>query len=231
MQHPTGNNPKRVALIAAGPSKSEWVDIMSASTIDGVSVDEVWGINGVSRGIRCDLTFMMDDYAAMKGHLPTKAVWYETAPHPIMTSVVRANCPTAVAYPLADVLSLPGARDYFNHTVAYVIAYAVVLGVKELLIFGADYVSSNYDADPKHSKPVSARYMACTAYWIGYATARGMDVIICPRSPLLDSDVASVDRFYGYTIKPVIRRSLAPPTEPERINPPHPSPSTTDKKK
>jgi hypothetical protein len=219
MQHPTGNKPQRVALIAAGPSKAEWTDILSATGVEGPSVDEVWGINGVGRSIRVDVTFMMDDYAAQRAHLPTKAQWFETAGHPIITSTPRPNCPTAHAYPLGDVLKLPGALDYLNHTVPYVIAYAIVLGVKELLIFGADYVASgaHYDNSGKHNnRPVAGRYMGCTSFWLGVAAARGMDIIVGGRSPLLDSDVPTLERFYGYLIKPVIRRSSVEPSQPKQ---------------
>lgn len=210
MQHPTGRVPERVALIAAGPSKTEWVDLMAAAAIEGPLVDEVWGINAVGRGVRVDLTFMMDDYAAFKGHNPSLTSWYETAPHPIITSQARKECPSAVAYPLADVLALPAARDYFNHTVPYAIAYAVALGVKELLIFGADYISNASPYVTGYERTGgAARYIACTSYWIGYASASGMDVIACPSGPLLDADVPQGQKFYGYLVKPVVRRNLS----------------------
>jgi hypothetical protein len=218
MKHPTGKTPKRVTLIAAGPSKAEWTDIMAATGIEGPSVDEVWGINGVGRSIKVDVTFMMDDYYVQRAHLPTKAEWFETAGHPIITSTPRKESPTSHAYPLGEVLALPGARDYLNHTVAYAIAYAIVLGVKELLIFGADYVASgaHYDNSGKHNnRPIAGRYMGCTSFWLGVASARGMDVVVCPKSPLLDADVPTLERFYGYVYKPVIRRTIEQP-QPKR---------------
>jgi hypothetical protein len=223
MQHPTGRTPERVALIAAGPSKSEWVDLMCAAAIEGPMVDEVWGINGVGRAIRVDLTFMMDDYRFERGLQPTKAAWYRDAGHPIISSVPIRDLPNIHAYPLDAVLSLTGARDYFNHTVPYAIAYAVALGVKEMLIFGADYVAAGaaYGNNPRlgfnHDLP--ARYMSCTAYWAGYATARGMDVVICPRSPLIDADVPQKHRFYGYLLKPVLRHGPAPQPEAPPLHP------------
>jgi hypothetical protein len=202
MNHPTGQTPKRVALIAAGPSMVEWPTLMAAATVEGPKVDEVWGINTVGRGIRCDLSFIMDDYAAIRGHVPGMAEWYETCPHPIITSVVRPNCPTAHAFPLADVLALPNAREFLNHTVGYAIAYAILIGVDELLVFGADYLSSGYTAG-QAERPT--RFLGCASFWLGYAAARGMNVIVCPRSPLLDSDLHPNQRFYGYAIKPVVR--------------------------
>jgi hypothetical protein len=210
MQHPTGKNPQRVALVAAGPTSAEWLYIMSGNG-ETFGVDEVWGINGNTNVLRCDLGFMMDDYAMSRGQDPGASRPYEIATVPIFTSVPRPNCPTAIPYPLAEVLSLPGvSTSMFNHTVCYAIAYAVRLGVKELLVFGADYFRSDRPYGlPQHAEQV-ARYMGMASYWLGYAAGQGMNVVVCPKSPLLDADVPEERHFYGYLIKPAVRR------EPER---------------
>jgi hypothetical protein len=215
IDHPTGKTPKRVALIAAGPTKAEWVNIMCSTTVEGPDIDEVWGINGVGRAIRVDVSFVMDDYRAMAAHFPTKKRQYETTPHPIITSAPWRDLPNNHPYPLGEVLTIPGARDYFNHTVPYAVAYALALGVEELLAFGCDYVTpagAQYGLDPMNSfDPGRATaYAMCTAWWIGFAQGRGMDVIVCPKSPLLDASVSPLNRFYGYLAKPAIRRSYAP---------------------
>lgn len=208
IKHPTGASPKRVALIAAGPSMTEWPLIMAASTVDGPKVDEVWGINAVGRGVRVDVSFIIDDYASIKGHIAGMAEWYETCPHPIITSRPRPNCPTAHEFPLAEALALPQARDFLNHSAAYAVVYAILLGVEELLVFGADYISDGpYNVD-RGGKP--SRFLGCMSYWLGYAAARGMDIVICPRSPLLDADQHPNTRFYGYPIKPIVRRAEVP---------------------
>lgn len=209
MQHPTGKTPRSIAIVGAGPSMAEWPTLMAASTIEGDMVDEVWGINAVGRGVKVDVSFVMDDYNALRGHVPGMASYMETADHPVITSIARQACPTAVSFPLGDVLALPNARDFLNHSAAYAIAYAVALGVRQILVFGADYVSEqgSYNAGQKE-RP--ARYMACAAYWLGYAAARGVDIVVCPKSPLLDSDLHPNMRFYGYAFKPVIRRAEAP---------------------
>jgi len=208
MQHPTGNKPVSVALIGAGPTMAEWPTLMASSTIEGPMVDEVWGVNTVGRGVNVDLSFVMDDYTSMRGHVPGVAQFMETADHPIITSIARRECPTAVSYPLGDVLALPNAREYLNHTCAYAIAYAIVLGVQQIMLFGTDYVADDYKT--AQSKTVPARFMGCASFWLGYAAARGMDVVVCPRSPLLDSDLHPNQHFYGYLHKPLIKRDLAP---------------------
>jgi len=211
MQHPTGKAPSKVALVAAGPSKIEWLNLMASAAIEGPIVDEVWGINTVGRGLNVDVTFAMDDYRKFIGHNPSCCLFYEDPGHPLITCVAHPKCPQAVTYPLAEVLSLKGARgDYLNHTVSYAIAYAIVIGVKELLIFGADYISTAIPyATGFDNQQGAARYLAGAAYWIGQAEARGMDVVICPTSPLLDADLHESQKFYGYLMKPVIRRGYA----------------------
>lgn len=208
IEHPTGRKPKRVALIGAGPSMTEWPSIMAASFVGGDPPDEVWGINAIGRAIRCDLSFVMDDYAALRGHVANVQQFFETAEHPIITSVPRPNCPTAVAYPLVHALALPGARQFLNHTAAYAVAYAILIGVEELMLFGCDYINAGqpYHANGPDRPP---RYLGCISYWLGIAAARGMDVVVCPRSPLLDSDLHPNQRFYGYLVKPVIRHEPA----------------------
>jgi hypothetical protein len=210
IKHPTGTPPKSVALIAAGPSKNVWVDYVSGMELADGLPEEVWTINCMGRGLRSDLTFIMDDYTYFRGHFPSFATWYEKCPHPIITSVPRPECPNAVIYPLAHILSMPGVRPYLNHTVAYCIAYAIAIGVKNLMIFGADYISPNAPyATGFEQQQGAARYLGCASFWLGYASAKGMQIYISPKSPLLDADVTQDQLFYGYVVKPVVRRALA----------------------
>jgi hypothetical protein len=201
MEHPTGPAPKRVILVGLGPTKSEYMNIM-ASDAAVINRDEVWGINGAGAVIKCDLTFAMDDYLTCIGRAPAFAKYYETASEPIFTSTPRN--PTALAYPLGEVLNMKGARPYFNGSVSYVAAYAKLIGVEELTIFGCDYLYGG--AGMMHPRQIDtvARYLACMAYWLGQCEAGGMKVVVCPQSPLLDSDYTGLEQFYGYVVKPVV---------------------------
>lgn len=210
-QHPTGNSPRKVAIVAAGPSKRDWVDLNTAETLVGAPVDEVWGVNAVGRAIRCDVSFVMDDLRVLKAHCPNVFAHVERAGHPVITSTPMPGLDHVVPFPLGDVLMLPGGRNFFNHTTAYMVAYAALIGVEELLIFGADYIARDRAYDPGHPDHAAftARYMACAAYWIGFATGRGMNVIVTPKSPLLDADQPLDQTLYGYLVKPRIRFAAA----------------------
>jgi hypothetical protein len=205
-EHFTGNAPEKVAIIGCGPSMQDYVNIMAGDQSIQFHVDEVWGINAAGNVIKTDLDFIMDDYMMFYGHPDNPSVYLEKdVGHPVITSVPRKQCPNAVAFPLAEALAIPGARDYFNHTIAYVIAYAIIIGVKEICLFGCDYISKakRYGEEADDSR---YRYMACTAFWCGLASARGVNIIVTPNSPFLDADVNPKQRFYGYLTAPVVTR-------------------------
>lgn len=204
--HPTGGQPKTIVILGCGPSKADYVELMANVKAEKPHVDEVWGVNAIGNVLNVDMSFIMDDYAICKGRLPALCRYMETATKPIIVPTVRKECPTAVEYPLSEVLSQPGARELFNHTIPYMIAYAMMIGVKQILMFGVDYVAASAPYDPRDTSEFRARYCGATSYWLGLAAGRGVDVIVTPNSPLLETDVPDLGRFYGYLIKPVIRR-------------------------
>jgi hypothetical protein len=213
MDHPTGKKPKKVILIGLGPSKSEYMNIMASDSL-GINHDEVWGINGAGNVIKVDCSFAMDDYLICPDRTPTFAKFFEEADHPVFTSTPRT--PNAIAYPLQDVLNMPGARPYFNGSVSYVAAYAALIGVEELTIFGCDYIYGGMGTKHPRQTETIARYLACMTYWLGHCEAKGMNVIVCPASPLLDADLTVLEQFYGYLIKPIVQK-----TKPKIKPPPH----------
>ena len=183
------------------------MDIMASDAVV-IERDEVWGVNAAGAVINVDLSFAMDDYLTCVNRTPAFAKWFETAKEPFFTSQPRN--PNALAYPLQEVLSMPGARPYFNGSVSYIAAYAALIGVKELTIFGCDYLYGGMGRmHPRQSETV-ARYMACMSWWLGFCQAKGMGVVITPSSPLLDADLNLLEQFYGYIVKPFIQHANAP---------------------
>jgi len=200
MEHVTGNSPKSIAIIGCGPTMQDYVNIMASQKSAEFNVDEVWGINLAGAAIRTDLTFYMDDMALLKS-LNADA-GYENVPAPRITSVPRIE--GDIAFPLAEILNIPGARAYLNHTAAYVMAYAIALGVESIAVFGCDYISKVHPyAAGDDDAP--ARYMACMAFWSGIAAARGIHVTVTPNSPLLDADQGARENFYGYIVPPTVK--------------------------
>lgn len=213
-KHPTGNTPKTVVILGTGPTRQDYLNILASDFPDGLNADEVWGINNTTNFARVDVSFIMDDYAITVGHHKTLQDVYERGDHPIITSAPRKECPTAVAYPLGEVLGMDGQRAFLNHTAAYMIAYAAWLGVEEIVLFGVDYISAekSYVASNKLAD-LPPRYLGCASYWLGFCAARGINVIVTPNSPLLDSDYLEQQQLYGYLVKPVLRRGPDKPDE------------------
>lgn len=211
-KHPTGNTPKKVILLGLGPSKTDFANIMASTGGDTIDHDEVWGVNTAGACFNVDMSFAMDDYLYCQNTLPNMAKFYETNDKPIITTVPRKGCPSAIEYPLGEVLNIPGARDWFNHTIPYIVAYAALIGVEELIIFGTDYIAQEAQyGKPAEQSNLIARYMSCTTFWLGLCAGRGMNIVVTPSSPLLAADKHDIDKLYGYIVPPVIRREDEPP--------------------
>ena len=199
--HVLGTQPKKVAVVGCGPTMHDYTSLVASSEGEVFSVDEVWGVNGAGAALHVDLNFIIDDVLFSQAN----SALFERVKGPVITSVARSD--GHHHYPLAEVLKIPGAREYLNHTGAYIIAYAIITGVREICVFGCDYVSEAMPySHTSNNATTPARYMACMAYWLGIAAARGIDVIPSPNSPLLDSDTSKLSKFYGYLVPPIVKR-------------------------
>jgi hypothetical protein len=189
--------PKRVAIIGLGPSCEAFVD--HAKRLGGRRkiADEVWGINALGDVLHCDRVFHLDDVLAQEiraearpdSNIAAMLEWMRTATVPIFTSVVRPGYPSLVEYPLEAVINDCGIA-YLNNTAAAAVAYANMIGVKELSLWGFDYTYRNSHA--------AERGRACTEFHLGIAKARGVEIGVPDRTTLLDSIEAEPNRLYGY---------------------------------
>ena len=105
---------------------------------------------------------------------------------PIYVQEVVPEIPAAVLFPKSKAVEVFGT--YFNNTVSWVIALALLEGVNELGIFGVDMAC---DGDGEHSEYAHQR-PSCE-YMIGFATGRGVQVTIPEQSDLLKAR-----RLYGF---------------------------------
>jgi len=198
----TEHVPEHVAIVGLGPSCVGFFEL--TRRLGGVSAycDEVWGLNAIGDVLRCDRVFHMDDVriqearaaARPDSNIAAMVQWLKKHPGPIYTSVVREGYPGMVPFPLQDVLNgregSNGGAPYFNSTAAYAIAYAVHLGVKKISLFGMDYTMPNAHQAEKGR--------ACCEFWLGIATARGIEVVVPENSSMLDAIEKPEERLYGY---------------------------------
>ena len=188
--------PKSVAIVAMGKSATTYINLCAQAGGRQKVAEETWAINSMGNVIAHDLLFQMDDLRIQEARakeMPESNVanmleWLKTH-HKFMTSRVYPEYPGAVEFPLEHVVRRLGTT-YFNSTVAYAIAYAIVVGVKKISLFGCDF------SYPNAHKAEMGR--GCVEYYIGIASASGIEIEVAADSTLLDADVPPDERFYGY---------------------------------
>jgi hypothetical protein len=198
--------PKVVSLVALGASKTDFFnECMTTGNPRGLS-DEVWVINKMGVVIKHDMLFRMDDlsitYDCNNKHYKGGTINEKKSVHatydeflrnhdkPIVTSKAYDDYPTSVEYPLEKVVNLFG-RAYFRTTPAYAAAFALMIGVKQLRVYGCDYVYSTnkFQAEMGRANLESV---------LTVCMERGMDVWVAPKSSLFDTNLPDDEMMYGY---------------------------------
>ena len=108
---------------------------------------------------------------------------------PLIAPYKYAEIPLSQAFPLEECVKEFGI-PYFNNTISYMIAYALLKGVKELDTYGVNQASSSEYFYEKSS----------VEYWLGIASGRGVQVTINgPKSELLNNKARfGGSILYGY---------------------------------
>lgn len=202
-----GRKGKHIAIVGLGPSAEQYVDHVKRLGGRSKFCDEVWAINAMGNVVDCDLIFHMDDIriqeiraaAAPASNIAAMVNWMKTSRVPIVTSRAHPDYPALVNYPLEDVLNHLG-HDYFNSTAAYVVAFAIhtrwqdeggePYGVERISLFGLDFSYANSHQAEKGR--------ACLEFWLGFARARGITIILAKSTTLMDACHTRAERLYGY---------------------------------
>ena len=195
--------PKKVAIVGMGVSNVDYIlDVCRFGSRFAIA-DEVWAINKMGAAIQCDAIFRMDDLGkdfpmnqkAIKfGEDNPKIiqdVWYDTLKAfkgKIFTSKAYPDLfPTSVEYPIEDVINFLNVA-YFNTGPSYAIAYAMMIGVEELLLYGLDYTYPD--------RHIAESGRACVEFHLRDAMRRGVKVTVSKNSTLLDTNKPTT--LYGY---------------------------------
>jgi hypothetical protein len=194
--------PYCVAIVAMGPSHRDYLDECIQKTSRWKVADETWAINAMAGVIEHDRAFIMDDLryfqkqARTVPHLAGYQDWLSKPGRPpIYTSVAHPEVPSSVTYPLQEVVAKLGLT-YFNTTVAYAVAYAIHIGVREMRLYGMDFTD-------KTNRAFAEAGRACVEHWLRDARWRGINVAIAPNSSLMDT--ATGRTLYGYSEPPVVK--------------------------
>ena len=198
--------PEVVSIVGLGASKNAFlVEAMTTGNPRGTA-DEVWAINKLGAVIAHDMLWRMDDLKVKFDCNDKEYSGGNTVPgttihdtwdtflrnhnKPIVTSKAYPEYPTSIEYPLEKVINTIG-YSYFRTTPAYAAAFAIHIGVKQLRIYGCDYVypGSAYRAE-------SGR--ANLEFILGIGMTMGMEVWVPPTTTLLDSCTPTIEKMYGY---------------------------------
>ena len=77
---------------------------------------------------------------------------------------------------------------YFTSTIAYMMAYAIYIGVEEIILW--DILSGDENSEYMQQK-------ACLDFWCGVAIGRGITIVKTPESKILEP-VGGQHNLYGY---------------------------------
>lgn len=181
--NPLDTRPETVAMIGLGPSHYDYVS--AAGCKKGfLSPDEVWGVNSTLDVFRLDKCFVMDDLKTVKKRYPDWATRIATTDTPVITSNLYPDLfPKAIGYPIDDVLKTI-QNDYLTTTVAYMVAYAIHINVKEFYLFGMDFWYPSSQAREPGAEAV--------CFLLGMAQAKGINFRIPQNSTLMDSNMVEV---------------------------------------
>ena len=184
---------KDIAIVAMGQSQ---LDFHLAQT-HSIFFDEIWAINAMI-GIlpNIDRAFILDpmsrffdteDAGTMTPMMRNKLPLVD---YPIYSCELDERVPAVEEYPLKQIVKYSESA-YLNNTVAYAIAYALWSKVKQISIFGVDFT---YQTNMHFAEAGRG----CVEFWIGKCINQGIQVGIAPRSSLLDTDVDTKHKLYGY---------------------------------
>lgn len=200
--------PKRVALVALGPSAYDYIRHCDRNGNRYNLFDETWTVNTFCNLIQAERLFHMDDIRVQElragknervRHMLQSMKRYKG---PIVTSIPHPDYPNCEAFPLGAAIEQFGSM-YFNNTMPYAVAYAMLIGVKELTFFGCDYVW------PNMAEAEAGR--GCLEFWIAKAQDRGIVTRIAAGSTLMDSKVLDNKiKLYGYDGFDITLEDVAP---------------------
>lgn len=140
---PLLTRPETICIVCLGGSMTDHVREQMTTGRYKNPYDEIWTLNRGIRGFPHDKLFMLDDMRWLAKKDPHYGKFMERHDKPIITSTVYPEFPMACQYPYQEVLAHIG-DDIFNvNTVAYMVAYAMYIGVKEMSLFGADFFYPN----------------------------------------------------------------------------------------
>lgn len=171
---------KAVNIVAMGSSREDFMAGMLIEERPDVFRDaETWVINYMAAIMPCDRVIHVDPVHAFLHYPVVKQMcdnalkmgipFYTSAPHPAYANHIM--------YPFHKVHET-FRSTYFNTTVAYAFALALMEGYTHIGLFGCDFSYPNLH--------VAESGRACVEFWMGQASLRGVNIAVAGHSTLMD---------------------------------------------
>lgn len=124
----------------------------------------------------------------------------ERCPHRIITATEREEWPNASTFPYKD-LYYATRSTYFNHTIPYMLGFAYMLGYRDIMLSGVDYVDS---IEREWELP-------CTMHWLGWLSSKDVRIRLTDRSKLFQPGPVGKDHYctYAHGVEQNITRIVA----------------------
>jgi len=215
---PLLDRPEKVAIVALGFSSPAFLrDNMSMQGMK-MPFDQIWTLNRGVRGIAHDVLFCMDDFRWIEKKDPNYAQYLRDHDKPIITSTPYSDYPTCVEYPLNQVLEAIQDDIFTANTVAYMVAYALYIGVKELSIYGADFCYPNGNFAEAGGQSVAFLLGRSKEFGMWYRIPQGSTLLYSHKVVQVGNKLQRV--YYGYHRKEeMAKKEKANGSKPEQ-NPP-----------
>lgn len=198
--------PKKIAMVGLGPSANAfWLE--NSQFNEALPYDQVWTVNRAGVSFRHDACFDMHDLRDMTAKYPVEMRRFVTAERPIVTIAAYPEFPQSVTYPIAEVLDFI-KHDILNSTPAYMVSYALMIGVKEIYLYGMDFHYENIERAEAGGQGM--------AYLLGMCQASGVTYRIPNTSSLLDAyrvklvNGVPMRPLYGYSESSAVRDPRIP---------------------
>jgi len=228
-EHPTGNKPKIVDIVACGPTLRTYLAMRMDYDPVAPTADEVWTLNKALRTVKGDVGFVMDDMIGEHRRSSRYGEDLDDLSMPIITSTVDRDvldmypklAPNLHPYPINEVLNQIGARILHargqggsvqlgtnevketGDIAGYYLHNSIPFMLAYALFLGVEKVQL-FGADYTYPGMVAREDdRANTEYWVGMLRAFGVEVWTTSDTTLLNQ--MKQPHIYGYGARPPIR--------------------------
>lgn len=194
---PICSRPEKVAIVCLGGSMHDFVREAMMTQKFKNPYDEVWTLNRGIASIKHDKLFAMDDLRWLAKRDNAYGEFLKKHDRPIITSTVYPEFPNAIEYPYAQVIAKLQDDVFNQNTVAYMVAYALFTEVKEICIFGADFVYPNGNFAEAGGQAVAFLLGLAKFYGMTYKIPQSSTLLYCHQVKNLGNGVIGRPP-YGY---------------------------------